>query len=92
MYPLCLSCRLGRERLCNSPGWLSLSLEDIASIKYTVTSSNLSLPTTSATVSKVRVVASDISRGRMLVLPEDVRDYGIAPEDLEVALAVRMSR
>ena len=40
---------------------------------------------------KVRVVASDISRGRMLVLPQDVRDYGIAPEDLEVALAVRMS-
>ena len=40
---------------------------------------------------KVRVVASDISRGRMLVLPQDVHDYGIAPEDLEVALAVRMS-
>ena len=42
---------------------------------------------------KVRVVASDISRGRMLVLPQDinVNDYGIAPEDLEVALAVRMS-
>ena len=40
---------------------------------------------------KVRVVASDISRGRMLVLPQDVRDYGMAPEDLEVALAVRMS-
>jgi NTE family protein len=42
---------------------------------------------------KVRVVASDISRGRMLVLPQDINinDYGIAPEDLEVALAVRMS-
>jgi NTE family protein len=40
---------------------------------------------------KVRVVASDISRGRMLVLPQDVHDYGMAPEDLEVALAVRMS-
>ena len=40
---------------------------------------------------KVRVVASDISRGRMLVLPQDVRDYGMAAEDLEVALAVRMS-
>lgn len=40
---------------------------------------------------KVRVVASDISRERMLVLPQDVRDYGMAPEDLEVALAVRMS-
>jgi|SRR5437667_2135376 NTE family protein len=40
---------------------------------------------------KVRLVASDISHGRMLVLPQDVRDYGIAPEDLEVALAMRMS-
>ncbi len=40
---------------------------------------------------KVRVVASDISQGRLLVLPQDVAGYGIAPEDLEVALAVRMS-
>ena len=40
---------------------------------------------------KVRVVASDISRGRMLMLPQDVRDYGMVPEDMEVALAVRMS-
>lgn len=40
---------------------------------------------------KVRVVATDISCRRMLVLPQDIRDYGMAPEDLEVALAVRMS-
>jgi NTE family protein len=40
---------------------------------------------------KLHVVASDISRGRMLVLPEDIAPYGIAPEDLEVAMAVRMS-
>jgi NTE family protein len=40
---------------------------------------------------KVRVVATDISRGRMLVLPQDIRNYKMAPEDLEVALAVRMS-
>jgi NTE family protein len=40
---------------------------------------------------KVRLIAADISRGRMLVLPQDIRDYGKAPEDLEVALAVRMS-
>ena len=38
-----------------------------------------------------RVVASDISRGRFLALPQDVEPYGIRPEDLEVALAVRMS-
>jgi NTE family protein len=40
---------------------------------------------------KVRVVASDITQGRMLVLPQDISDYGMQPEDLEVALAVRMS-
>ena len=40
---------------------------------------------------KVRVVTTDISRGRMLVLPQGIKDYGEEPEDLEVALAVRMS-
>jgi NTE family protein len=40
---------------------------------------------------KVRVVASDISRGRMVVLPQDIRDYHQDPDDVEVALAVRMS-
>jgi NTE family protein len=40
---------------------------------------------------KVHVVASDISRGNMLILPDDAQTYGIAPERLEVALAVRMS-
>ncbi len=40
---------------------------------------------------KLRVIASDISRGRMLVLPQNIEDYGMNPEDLEVALAVRMS-
>lgn len=40
---------------------------------------------------KVQVVASDITRGRMLVLPGDVRDYGLVPDALEIALAVRMS-
>jgi NTE family protein len=40
---------------------------------------------------KLRVIASDISRGRMLALPQDIRDYGIKPEELDVASAVRMS-
>lgn len=40
---------------------------------------------------KVRVVTSDISRGRMVVLPDDIAGYGLVPEDLEVARAVRMS-
>ena len=40
---------------------------------------------------KLRVIASDVSRGRMMVLPQDIADFGTRPEDLNVALAVRMS-
>lgn len=40
---------------------------------------------------KLQVIAADISRGKMLVLPRDIADYGIDPDDLEVARAVRMS-
>lgn len=40
---------------------------------------------------RLRVVASDISRGKMLVLPQDIVDYGLAPDDLSVAAALRMS-
>ncbi len=40
---------------------------------------------------KLTVIASDISQGRMLVLPQDIADFGIRPEDLNVAAAIRMS-
>ncbi|MDA8235353.1 MAG: patatin-like phospholipase family protein [Clostridia bacterium] len=40
---------------------------------------------------KLQVIAADISRGLMLVLPRDIADYGVRPDDLEVARAVRMS-
>lgn len=40
---------------------------------------------------RVQVVAADISARRLLVLPQDAEQLGIAPDDLEVALAVRMS-
>lgn len=40
---------------------------------------------------KLRVIASDVSRGRILVLPQDIAEFGINPEDLDVAFAVRMS-
>ncbi|NIK67585.1 patatin-like phospholipase family protein [Paenibacillus sp. BK720] len=40
---------------------------------------------------KLRIVASDITNGRLLVLPEDVRIYGMDPQKLSVARAVRMS-
>lgn len=40
---------------------------------------------------RLRVIASDITAGRMLVLPDDIRDFGIEPDDLPIALALRMS-
>lgn len=40
---------------------------------------------------KLNVIASDITRGKLLVLPSDIAKYGIKPEDLSVSKAVRMS-
>lgn len=40
---------------------------------------------------RLRLIASDITLGRMLVLPQDLRDYDINPDDMDVARAVRMS-
>lgn len=40
---------------------------------------------------KLQVIAADISRGKLLVLPRDIQDYGIDPDDLDIARAVRMS-
>lgn len=40
---------------------------------------------------RLQVIAADISRGRILVLPQDMAYYGIQPEDVDVARAVRMS-
>jgi NTE family protein len=40
---------------------------------------------------RVNVIASDVTAHRLLVLPQDARAFGIDPDDLDVALAVRMS-
>lgn len=40
---------------------------------------------------KVRMTAVDANRGRIVVLPDDISFYGIDPDRLEVAKAVRMS-
>ncbi len=39
----------------------------------------------------LRVVATDCTHGRMLVLPQDIEGYGIHADDLSVVDAVRMS-
>ncbi len=41
--------------------------------------------------SRLQVVASDVTSHELLVLPRDAKKLGIEPDDLEVALAVRMS-
>lgn len=40
---------------------------------------------------KLRIIASDITRGKLLVLPEDIAEYDEDPNKLEIARAVRMS-
>lgn len=40
---------------------------------------------------KLLITASDISNGTILVLPDDIRRFGIDPAKLDVAKAVRMS-
>jgi NTE family protein len=40
---------------------------------------------------RLRVIASDISRGKLLTLPTDLPDYGIEPDSFSIARAVSLS-
>ncbi|MBM3932777.1 MAG: phospholipase [SAR202 cluster bacterium] len=40
---------------------------------------------------KLRVIASDVTAGRMLILPDDIAEFGIDPDELSIAFALRMS-
>ncbi len=40
---------------------------------------------------KLVVIATDVSRRKLLKLPYDMKDYNVSPDDLDVAAAVRMS-
>jgi NTE family protein len=40
---------------------------------------------------RLQVIASDLSEQRMLVLPQDAKQLGADPDELEIATAVRMS-
>ncbi len=40
---------------------------------------------------KLHIIATDISKGKMLILPEDIAEYGLNPDELQVSLAIRMS-
>ena len=41
--------------------------------------------------SRLKIIASDITRGDMLILPDDIKKYGINPMEMDIAKAVRMS-
>lgn len=40
---------------------------------------------------RLKVIATDVTKKRMLILPDDLVDYGLNPEQFSVALAVQMS-
>ena len=40
---------------------------------------------------QLRMIAADLTNGQMLVLPDDLKKYGIEPETFPIARAVRMS-
>ena len=40
---------------------------------------------------RLRVIASDLTAGKMLVLPDDISDFGMEPDELSVAFSIRMS-
>jgi NTE family protein len=40
---------------------------------------------------KLKIIASDVSNGQMLILPDDLDRYGMTPADLKISTAVMMS-
>ncbi|UKS30744.1 patatin-like phospholipase family protein [Paenibacillus sp. HWE-109] len=40
---------------------------------------------------QLRIIASDITQGKLLILPDDIAQYGIDPKRFSIAKAVRMS-
>jgi NTE family protein len=41
--------------------------------------------------SKLKIIASDITKRKIVILPDDLSEYGIDPMEFEIAKAVRMS-
>ena len=68
-------------------------MRDLLATKGVSTFGDLRIPgeTCSRYRYRLNVIASDISRGKMLVLPQDIREYGLDPDQLSIARAVRMS-
>lgn len=41
--------------------------------------------------SKLKIIASDVTNKKLLILPDDIKEYGIEPMELDIAKAVVMS-
>lgn len=41
--------------------------------------------------SPLKIIASDVTNKRLLILPDDIRKYGMDPMELEISKAVTMS-
>ncbi|NEZ46971.1 phospholipase [Clostridium niameyense] len=41
--------------------------------------------------SRLKIIATDVTNKKLLVLPDDIKDYGIDPMEFEISKAVRMS-
>lgn len=39
----------------------------------------------------LKIIASDLTKGKLITLPDDLRDYGLNPHSFSIAKAVRMS-
>ncbi|WP_461206853.1 patatin-like phospholipase family protein [Clostridium sp. DL1XJH146] len=76
-----------REKGIFSGDYMEEYFYDIFAAKGVYTFSNLK----ENGVYKVKIVASDITRKKQLVLPDDLPYYGIDPDKFSVAKAVRMS-
>ena len=63
---------------------IELFIEDLLSKKRVRTFGDLP-------AGKLRIIASDISSGRMVILPDDLVEYDLMPENFSIARAVRMS-
>ncbi|WP_078413735.1 patatin-like phospholipase family protein [Priestia abyssalis] len=77
---LCLYWRLGLYKGEKLEKWVEVKLKDRGIYTFA------DLPPHS-----LRIVASDLTNGKILVLPDDLPNYGISPERFSVAKAVRMS-
>lgn len=77
---LCLYWRLGLYKGEKLEKWVETKLKDRGVYTFA------DLPPHS-----LRIIASDLTNGKILVLPDDLPHYGISPERFSIAKAVRMS-